>query len=119
MSKPEIKLLSKALTGSCQCGAPVLREHLRWTTKPPNFFDSSSSAKHGFCAKCGTPLTFGYNQSKWMCVTTGSLDDPKKGVRPLFYPGLIWRGRSRAPCRIRTMSTFLGLAEGLGRKKMT
>lgn len=67
--------------------APVLREHLRWTTEPPQFFRSSTSAQRGFCAACGTPLTFAYDKSKWMCVTTGSLDHPEQ-VPPTIHYGV-------------------------------
>jgi len=72
--------------------APALREHIRWTTPPPVFFDSSTVAQRAFCPKCGTPLTFAYNKSKWMCVTVGSLDDPTR-VEPSIHYGI----ESRVP----------------------
>ena len=29
-----------------------------WTREEPNYFQSSSKFRRGFCAKCGTPLTY-------------------------------------------------------------
>ena len=67
--------------------APVLKERLVWDKKPPQFFKSSTAAQRGFCAQCGTPLTFAYNQSRWICVTTGSLDEPAR-VPPTVHYGI-------------------------------
>jgi hypothetical protein len=39
-------------------------------------FRSSSVAERGFCAACGTPLTFRYVDQDRISVTLGSLDDP-------------------------------------------
>src|SRR4029077_9281282 len=58
-----------ALTG-------VHKDKLEWTQGAPAFFASSSLAQRGFCAKCGTPLTFAYNEAEWIYVTLGSLDEP-------------------------------------------
>jgi len=39
-------------------------------------YQSSETARRGFCAKCGTPLTFdGFNDAT-IAITIGSLDDP-------------------------------------------
>lgn len=40
-------------------------------------FQSSDQAERGFCAKCGTPLTFNYIDGDHMSVSIGSLDDPE------------------------------------------
>lgn len=48
---------------------------VEWTGEP-TYFASSPSARRGFCAKCGTPLTFDYPDSDKMDLTVGSLDDP-------------------------------------------
>src|SRR5258708_7064476 len=58
-----------ALTG-------VKKDKIEWTAGPPATFASSSLAQRGFCAKCGTPLTFSYNDAEWIYVTIGSLDEP-------------------------------------------
>ncbi len=39
-------------------------------------FSSSDIAKRGFCARCGTPLTYEGSGSDRISVTLGSLDDP-------------------------------------------
>ena len=39
-------------------------------------FNSSDLTQRGFCAQCGTPLTFGYLDSQGISVSIGSLDDP-------------------------------------------
>ncbi len=39
-------------------------------------FLSSDIAKRGFCAQCGTPLTYEGSGSDHVSVTLGSLDDP-------------------------------------------
>jgi hypothetical protein len=56
--------------------AGATRDKLEWTHGTPAFFASSSVARRGFCRDCGTPLSFAYDDSKWIYVTIGSLDDP-------------------------------------------
>jgi hypothetical protein len=51
-----------------------------WTKGAPAIFASSNIANRGFCAACGTPLTFEgtYPESKRIYVTIGSLDHPER-----------------------------------------
>lgn len=50
-----------------------------WTRGAPKFFASSNLAQRGFCADCGTPLSFKYEApGSRMNVTIGSLDDPEQ-----------------------------------------
>ena len=65
--------------------APVHKDQVRWPKGAPAFFRSSSAAQRGFCPKCGTPLTFAYDSSKWLCVTVGSLDDPAQAKPTIHY----------------------------------
>lgn len=67
--------------------APVHKARLRWTSGAPSFFRSSSAAQRGFCLRCGTPLSFAYDKSKWICVTVGSLDEPSR-VTPTVHYGI-------------------------------
>jgi hypothetical protein len=93
------------LTGGCQCGAVrfavegalgrasichcrmcqkafgnafaplVTAKGLRWTRGGPRYFRSSNKVKRGFCADCGTPLTYepdGYPPEVAVCT----FDDP-------------------------------------------
>lgn len=91
------------LAGGCQCGAVRFRaegvirasichcrmcqkatgnafgpyavvEKVKWTRGEPRRFQSSNLAARGFCAECGTPLT--YEAADEICVTLGALDDP-------------------------------------------
>jgi hypothetical protein len=56
-------------------GAP--RSEFAWTQGQPGFFASSNLATRGFCASCGTPLSFAYERpDARMYVTIGSLDEP-------------------------------------------
>jgi len=49
----------------------------RFTVGAPKLYRSSSFAERGFCADCGTPLTFQYlGRPERISVTLGSLDDP-------------------------------------------
>jgi hypothetical protein len=54
-------------------------ENFAWTRGTPKFFASSNLAKRGYCADCGTPLSFKYDApGSRMNVTIGSLDDPEQ-----------------------------------------
>ncbi|MCJ8519143.1 hypothetical protein ABID21_002135 [Pseudorhizobium tarimense] len=48
--------------------------HLRWTRGQPALFRSSAKAKRGFCAKCGTPLT--YHHPGGVELAIGAFDRP-------------------------------------------
>jgi hypothetical protein len=52
-----------------------------WTAAPPTWYASSKFARRGFCAHCGTPLSFEYLDGRYMDLTIGSLDGPDT-VRP-------------------------------------
>jgi len=55
-------------------GAP---DNFAWTRGTPKFFASSNLAHRGFCADCGTPLSFKYElATARIYVTIGSLDRP-------------------------------------------
>jgi hypothetical protein len=47
---------------------------LKWTRGAPRTFASSDLAERGFCAECGTPLTYQMHGRDWIAVTLGSLD---------------------------------------------
>ena len=56
--------------------AGAKKDVFQWTRGTPSFFASSTLAQRGYCAGCGTPLSFAYNEAPWIYVTIGSLDDP-------------------------------------------
>ena len=68
-------------------------------------FSSSDIAQRGFCAQCGTPLTYrGFNSDR-VSVTLGSLDDPG-AVEPKTQLGVEsrvgWLDRSLSRPEVRT-----------------
>jgi hypothetical protein len=93
-----------SFTGGCQCGAVrfsaerlgassichcrmcqkamgsffgpyVDGEDFAWTKGAPKYFQSSDAVKRGFCADCGSPLSF---ESKGQVgIAIGALDDPE------------------------------------------
>ncbi|MBL8568512.1 MAG: GFA family protein [Phreatobacter sp.] len=58
---------------------------LVWTRGEPKRFASSNMARRGFCADCGTPLTYEYDDV--IDVSLGSLDDPA-AFPPIVQIGL-------------------------------
>ena len=77
----------KAVGGPIAALAPVRRQDFTWTRGAPGSFASSSLAHRDFCASCGTPLSFRYDDSEWISVTIGSLDRPQE-VRPFRHWGV-------------------------------
>lgn len=70
------RMCQKAVGNFFAALAMVNKADLTWVSGEPSFYASSNVAKRGFCAACGTPLTFGFNERDTIEVTTGSLDDP-------------------------------------------
>ncbi|GIL03194.1 MAG: aldehyde-activating protein [Alphaproteobacteria bacterium] len=95
---------AEGLSGGCQCGAvryragslgrasichcrmcqkafgaffgPLVTAHdLVWTRGHPKHFASSNKVRRGFCADCGTPLTYDWGGDVEIAI--GSLDDPE------------------------------------------
>lgn len=67
-------------------GPYVDAEGFAWTQGPPAYFQSSEAVKRGFCANCGTPLSF---ESKGQVgVMIGALDDPEAAApaTQLLFP---------------------------------
>ena len=52
-------------------------EDFAWTRGEPASFASSPDVTRGFCASCGTPLTFVHKGSPHLNVSIGSLDTPE------------------------------------------
>ncbi len=70
------RMCQKAVGGPFAALAASDLAALTWTRGAPATFESSSVAVRGFCARCGTPLTYqGLDRSK-IDITTGSFDDP-------------------------------------------
>ena len=46
---------------------------VEWTRGAPTYFQSSVNVDRGFCARCGTPLT--YRHPEWLEIAIGAFDD--------------------------------------------
>ena len=70
------RMCQRAVGGLFAALAGAKKDVFQWTRGTPGFFASSTLAQRGFCAACGTPLSFAYHEASWIYVTIGSLDDP-------------------------------------------
>ena len=80
------------LVEHCHCsmcrkasGAPVVTsanfptDAFRWTKGRPKYRRSSKIAERGFCAACGSPLTFRFDGRRdYMSINVGSMDRPER-----------------------------------------
>lgn len=58
---------------------------LEWTRGAPSYFQSSDTVQRGFCAECGTPLS--YQAEGWpLNIAIGVFDDPA-GIVPVLQIG--------------------------------
>ena len=81
------RMCQKAMGNAFAAFAVVTKDALVWTRGEPAIFRSSSIVERGFCAACGTPLTFGYVDSGHIDVTIGSLDEPERAA-PVEHLGV-------------------------------
>lgn len=56
-------------------GPLVTARGIEWTRGAPSYFASSNKVKRGFCAKCGTPLSYDWGGD--LEISIGSLDTPE------------------------------------------
>ena len=68
------RMCQKASGGPFMAFAGATLSNLVWTRGRPKTFASSDVAERGFCAACGTPLTYFIPGRDWISVTIGSLD---------------------------------------------
>jgi hypothetical protein len=52
-------------------------DQVHWS-KPPDIFKSSNMVERGFCAACGTPLTWRRIDGPYISLTLNSLDHPER-----------------------------------------
>lgn len=67
--------------------AGVDRTDFAWTRGAPKTYFSSDVTERGFCADCGTPLSFRWVDRNFIAVSLGSLDDPN-ALKPIDQCGL-------------------------------
>ncbi|NTJ42004.1 GFA family protein [Agrobacterium larrymoorei] len=63
----------------------VRGQMFEWTRGEPKRFQSSNHVKRGFCAECGTPLT--YEAPDGIAVAAGAFDDPS-AIPPVIQWGV-------------------------------
>ncbi|HEX5079101.1 MAG TPA: GFA family protein [Geminicoccaceae bacterium] len=86
------RMCQKAMGNLFMASASVPHADFAWTAGAPAIWQSSAIAERGFCAACGTPLSFRYLAGERISVTTGSLDQPAR-ARPTAQLGV----ESRVP----------------------
>ena len=72
------RMCQRATGGVFAALIQVPREAVEWITREPDRHASSPIALRGFCAACGTPLTYEGRASEQMDLTVGSFDDPSR-----------------------------------------
>ncbi|HEY1943893.1 MAG TPA: GFA family protein [Roseiarcus sp.] len=80
------RMCQKAGAAPYMAFAPVQAAQFEITRGALGIFKSSDIAERGFCAACGTPLTYRNVASSRISVTICSLDDPN-AVPPEFQLG--------------------------------
>jgi len=81
------RMCQKASGGPFMVFGGVKLDQLIWTRGAPAIFASSSIVERGFCAECGTPLTYRMKERDRVSVTLGTLDEPA-GVAPAIQFGV-------------------------------
>ena len=66
------RMCQKATGGAFGLFVRVDRERLNWTRGEPKRFASSNVARRGFCAECGTPLTWEHDEG--LDITVAAFD---------------------------------------------
>ena len=80
------RMCQRATGGFAAALKQVARNRVRWEREPDRY-RSSPIAQRGFCAACGTPLTYEGDGSQGMDLTVGSFDDPSR-FRPASHAGI-------------------------------
>ena len=74
------RMCQKASGGPFMAFVRFPADRVHWS-HPPDVFASSNAVERGFCATCGTPLSYRQVSGPNISLTLGSLDDPES-VRP-------------------------------------
>lgn len=81
------RMCQRATGGVAAALKEVPRVAVTWTTREPDRYRSSPIAARGFCAACGTPLTYEGDGSANLDLTVGSFDEPDR-LRPVANSGV-------------------------------
>ena len=113
------RMCQKASGGPFMAFCGLSLDRLVWTRGEPARFASSAVAERGFCAECGTPLTYRILDRDRISVTIGSLDAPSD-VAPKIQYGveskLAWLD-SISTLPPRDLKTLFGTAADIGSRQ--
>lgn len=80
------RMCQRATGGFAAAFVAIPRSDVSWSHEP-DWYASSPIARRPFCAACGTPLGFVFNDGSDMDLTLGSFDDPSQFV-PVGHVGV-------------------------------
>ena len=80
------RMCQKAVGGPFAVICPVMKADFTITRGEMSHFWSSDIARRGFCAKCGTPMTFEYPHVADLGLLVGTFDHPEQ-VPPIIQYG--------------------------------
>lgn len=80
------RMCQRATGGVAAAFKNVRVADLVWSREPDRY-RSSPFARRGFCAGCGTPLTYESDGHDQLDLTVGSFDDPS-ALRPVSHSGV-------------------------------
>lgn len=52
-------------------------EHFRFVSEEPHWYESSDSARRGFCSNCGSPIAWQHKEADNIAIWLGTLDSPE------------------------------------------
>jgi len=81
------RMCQRAVGGLYAALAVIDPDDIEWIGARPAVFNSSQNVERGFCANCGTPLTYHYLGNRRLNFTIASLDDPTT-VKPEVQIGI-------------------------------
>lgn len=81
------RMCQRATGGVAAALKQVPRAAVTWTLREPDRYRSSPIAQRGFCAACGTPLTYEGDGASDIDLTVGSFDAPHL-LRPTEVTGI-------------------------------
>ncbi|MGI9407827.1 MAG: GFA family protein [Hyphomicrobiaceae bacterium] len=76
------RMCQKASGGPFMAFTGVPRDALIWTRGKPAVFRSSAVSERGYCADCGTPLTYDFLEGDRITFQLYTLDDPSSVSQP-------------------------------------
>jgi hypothetical protein len=95
------RMCQKAFAGPFGALVTVKVADLTWTRGAPSRFQSSDVVQRGFCAACGTPLTFEWSADK-IDLAVFAFDDPSRVEPACSWPSRVarpgWTTWPTCPC---------------------